>query len=435
MSPAIKGIMVVSAGWCLSLALGSLFIWLPIAVELLRPLSAGGPHAWSIRQVSIPCAVAVASFVLAMAVGGRIQDIVGPRWPSTVGGVLIGFGSILASMTPARLSGPEDPAAFTLVGLCMAGVGAGLTFASIVPPAVKWTDPGHSGLIAGLVAAGFASGPAWANGRVLALVREYGVSEVLLVQGICLLGVVVGLSQLLEDPLVGYVAPGTYYENEGPLGGPLPWSGLTPWQALTTPAFRALWASGAILAATTSLLTIRLSLALMANPPGKDLLVIGFALSGGVGGVVAGALHDRFGGAGLPGVFAVVAAALGASALLSATGYVAAAAFFAASSGVGAVLVSWVSTMECFGTRNAGGTFGLVFTGWAFGVLMGAVIAAFAWGGAPDVAASVAGRIVTAVGFVAALGVSVALAARVRRPVTPGPATDMRRPPRGSVAG
>lgn len=435
MSPTTKGIVVVCAGFCLSLSLGSLFVWLPIAVELLRPLADGGSYGWTVRQVSVPFAVGAASFVLAMVGGGRIQDRLGPRWPATIGGVFIGLGTILASMSRDRLDDPEMLAVFTVLGLgLMVGSGAGLTFSSLIPPAVKWTVKRHSGLVAGVVTAGFASGPAWVNGRILSLVQTYGVSSVLLVQGIVLLAVIVGLSQMLENPLVGYVAPGSYLYEEGPLAGPLPWAGLTPRHTISTLAFRALWTSGAILATATAFLSVRLTVALMQDPPGGALLVAGFALAGSLGGVAAGGLHDRFGVLGLPGVFAVVAVTLGLAALLSALGYVEPAVFFCAASGVGSVVVAWVATMECFGTRNSGGNFGLVFSGWALGMLLGAVLAVSSVGRDLGIAGRGSAQIPASIGLALLLVSAVVLAAKVRRPSPTGD-RNLQRRPRGGTTG
>ena len=215
MSPATRGVVVVVAGFGITVALGSLYVWVLIAAELLRPLSAGGVHGWTVPQVSLPFAVAAGSFVLAMLVGGFVQDRIGPRWTSTAGGVLIGLGMIVASMAESRLGASSSLPAFMVLGLgLMVGGGAGLTFASVVPPAVKWSVPRRRGLVVGLVLAGIALGPLWLNDAVQAFVRERGFSSVLLMQGIALLALIVALSQVLEDPLPGYVPPGSYAEDE-----------------------------------------------------------------------------------------------------------------------------------------------------------------------------------------------------------------------------
>ena len=92
----------------------------------------------------------------------------------------------------------------------MVGFGAGLTLSSTVPPAVKWSVPSRHGLVVGLVVSGLALGPLWLNDTIRVTIRVHGVSWMLLVHGIVLLATIVLLSLLLENPLQGYVPPGSY---------------------------------------------------------------------------------------------------------------------------------------------------------------------------------------------------------------------------------
>ncbi len=195
MSPATKGVVVILAGLGLTVALGSLSVWILYGAELLRPLSAGGAFGWTVRQVSVPFAVASGSFVVAMICGGVLQDRLGPRWPSTVGGVLIGLGMILASMFGNEHGVAGSVSLPLVLGLgLMVGFGAGLTLSSTVPPAVKWSVPSHHGLVVGLVVSGLALGPLWLNETIRVTIRVHGVSWMLLVHGIVLLATIVLLS-------------------------------------------------------------------------------------------------------------------------------------------------------------------------------------------------------------------------------------------------
>ena len=376
MSPATRGAVVVFAGFGITVALGSLYVWVLIAVELLRPLSAGGVHGWTVPQVSLPFAVAAGSFVLAMLVGGFVQDRIGPRWTSTGGGVLIGLGMIVASMTEGRLAASHSLATFMVLGLgLMVGGGAGLTFASLVPPAVKWSVPRRRGLVVGLVLAGTALGPLWLNTTVQAFVRGRGFSSVLLMQGIALLALIVALSQVLEDPLPGYVPPGSYAEDEDVDDAPVPWAGLSSRRMLGTRLYYALWAGSGLLAGAIGLLVVWLLVAFWPTASGGHSLVIGVGLSAGLGCVLAGVLLDRAGHRGMRSVFLSLVIVLVAAAVFGALGDPVAAAILVAVSGGGGVVATWVSVLECFGTRHAGANFGLAFTGWCLGLLVGALVA------------------------------------------------------------
>ena len=377
MSPATRGVVVVVAGFGITVALGSLYVWVLIAAELLRPLSAGGVHGWTVPQVSLPFAVAAGSFVLAMLVGGFVQDRIGPRWTSTAGGVLIGLGMIVASMAESRLGASSSLAAFMVLGLgLMVGGGAGLTFASVVPPAVKWSVPRRRGLVVGLVLAGIALGPLWLNDAVQAFVRERGFSSVLLMQGIALLALIVALSQVLEDPLPGYVPPGSYAEDEDPDDGPVPWAGLSLTAHAPNPLV--LRALGRLRAARRGDRSARRVAArrVLADGPGRarprHRRRVECRTRMRAGGRAAGPR-------GAPGNETrppVAGGRLGLSggprrhsAILRPQ------PFLIAASGGGGVVATWVSVLECFGTRYAGANFGLAFTGWCLGLLLGALVA------------------------------------------------------------
>jgi len=427
MTPATKGAVVVLAGFVITLALGSLWIWVSIAAELLRPLSAGGVHGWTVRQVSIPFALAGASFVLAMFIGGRLQDRLGPRWPSTAGGVLIGMGMMLASMSPMRIETPSSISAFMIVGLgLMVGGGAGITFASVVPPTVKWSIPRYRGLIVGVLVAGFGLGPAWTNQAVRLFVQTRGVSTMLLLQGIVLLAVVVFFSQLLTDPLRGYVPPGSYETPDGVSDGLLPWAGLSPSKTLAAPAYRALAVASGLMAGASSFLMATLLVESVAHPFSSASVVLGISVAGGAGALAAGIVHDRVAEFALTAVFALIALGLIAAAILTWTDHIVGAVLFTAACSLAAVVVSWVSTMESFGTRNAGANYVLVFAGGSLGFLLGALAAVSLAGEAFSSSINSAQALFAALVLALVLCTAVVLTKRVRPMAVFGAAAGIR---------
>ena len=418
MNPATKGVVVVLAGLALTFTLGSLFVLIPVAAELLRPLSAGGSFGWSVSQVSVPFAVAAGSFVVAMIGGGAMQDRLGPRWPSTVGGVAVGLGMIVASIARGPLENPGSQSLPMVIGLgLLVGGGAGLTLACTVPPALKWSVPRHQGLVVGVVVSGLALGPLWLNGTVAQLVSFLGASSMLLVHGVVLLAVIVGLSQLLEDPLPGYVPPGSYSDVEGQPFNPVPWPGVPPRRMIKTVTFRSLWASSALLSASSAFLVVVMVLAFTSRGSGFGAVVT-LALGGVFGGLAAGAQQDRAGQVGPWPVVAMLVAALAAGALLLTMGQSAAAAFLVSASCAGGLVLEWVCTTECFGTKSAGSNFGLVFTGGSAGSLLGALGAVLAAGGVLSNLEVTTLTIGVATVFLLALAMAVAFAARVQPPAT-----------------
>jgi nitrate/nitrite transporter NarK len=137
-----KGWGVTCAGMGINLALGVLYAWSVIKKAI--PSEWG----WSDSDKALPYSIACIIFALVMVPAGRLQDRLGPRWVATAGGILTGIGCIIASYAVTVL--------WFVIGFgIFAGAGIGLGYASATPPAVKWFPAQKTGLIAGLVVAGF----------------------------------------------------------------------------------------------------------------------------------------------------------------------------------------------------------------------------------------------------------------------------------------
>lgn len=137
-----KGWTVTLAGIGINLALGVLYTWSVIKKAI--PSEWG----WSDSDKALPYSIACIVFALVMVPAGRLQDRIGPRWVATAGGILTGIGCIIASYAATVL--------WFVIGFgIFAGAGIGLGYASATPPAVKWFSARKTGLIAGLVVAGF----------------------------------------------------------------------------------------------------------------------------------------------------------------------------------------------------------------------------------------------------------------------------------------
>jgi len=199
-----SGWIVVLAGVCINLTMGFLYAW-----SVVR---GGIPEAWgwSNADKALPFSVICIAITIAMIPAGRLQDKIGPRIVSTVGGVLIGLGFLVCYFSGSSLAG-------FIVGFgVLGGIGMGASYASATPPAVKWFPPAKTGMIAGIVVAGFGLSPviiAPLTSKLLAMFQttiidsvsgktiiEKGVSMTMLIYGIAFPIIIIALSQMLKNP-------------------------------------------------------------------------------------------------------------------------------------------------------------------------------------------------------------------------------------------
>ena len=119
-------------------------------------------------------------FAFMMVPAGRLQDKFGPRLVATLGGIFCGIGFIVASLGQSLMG--------LVIGFgILAGTGIGFGYASATPPAVKWFPPARTGLIAGLVVAGFGLASVYIAPLANHLLGGFWNSEHLPDSGNCLL--------------------------------------------------------------------------------------------------------------------------------------------------------------------------------------------------------------------------------------------------------
>ena len=188
-----RGWIVTFAGTGINLALGILYAW------SLTKGAIEKDFGWKGAQLNDPYALCCLVFAFAMILAGRCQDQFGPRLTASIGGLLVGAGFLLCSTTNSY--------AVWLLGFgVLAGIGIGFGYSSATPPALKWFPPAKTGLIAGLVVAGFGLAPVYLAPTSQYLLGHFGVQKTMLILGIAFTAIVCGLAQLLVNPPAGYVA-------------------------------------------------------------------------------------------------------------------------------------------------------------------------------------------------------------------------------------
>lgn len=194
------GWRVVIAGTGINLALGVLYAWSIFKGAIKASIEKGGPDAfqWDIATINDPYAVCCLTFAFAMIMAGKCQDKIGPAKTALIGGLLVGAGFTLMAFDNSYIS--------WVVGFgVLAGAGFGFGYSAATPPALKWFSPAKTGLIAGIVVAGFGLAPVYIAPLSSWLLGAFGIQRAMLVLAIAFTVVVCGLSFLVVNPPAGYV--------------------------------------------------------------------------------------------------------------------------------------------------------------------------------------------------------------------------------------
>jgi len=280
--PPNRGWKVTFAGLGINLALGVLYTWSMFKAAIEKEFG------WEGSQLNDPYALCCLVFSFAMILGGRCQDRFGPRLTASIGGLLVGAGLALISTT-------HSYTVWVLGFGVLVGVGIGFGYSSATPPALKWFPPARTGLIAGLVVAGFGLAPVYLAPTSDFLLRNYGLLKSMLIFGIAFAVIVFSLAQWLVNPPAGFV-PAVRLGGQTPGPKAVPAPSATPGQILREPSFWLLWLIYFI-GAGAGLMVIS-SVSGMARKTMGDAAFIAvavMAIGNAAGRIVSGVLSDRIG--------------------------------------------------------------------------------------------------------------------------------------------
>lgn len=195
-----KGWFVTSIGLLINLALGILYAWSVIKESILQSIQSGGEGAfkWDLASLNDPYAACILAFAFSMTFAGKLQDRKGPSFTAKIGGLLVGTGFILASLTTNYY--------VWLIGFgIMGGTGIGFGYSATTPAALKWFSSSKTGLIAGIVVSGFGLAPVFIAPSASFLVGSFGLQTTMMIFGIVFLFFISGLAFFLNNPPAGYV--------------------------------------------------------------------------------------------------------------------------------------------------------------------------------------------------------------------------------------
>jgi OFA family oxalate/formate antiporter-like MFS transporter len=357
-----KGWRVTFAGTGINLALGVLYTWSVIKAAI--PMDWG----WTAAQKSDPYAIACFVFALAMIPAGRLQDKIGPRKVASIGGLMVALGCITAGLAGSSYIG-------FIVGFgVFGGIGIGFGYAAATPAAVKWFPASQTGLIAGLVVAGFGLASVYIAPSAQALLGAYGVSTTMIIFGIAFFVIVVGLSQFLRNPPPGY-KPVDLKADSRPkhIAASRPPVDMDWHQMIRTSTFWVFWTMY-VFGAAAGLMVIGSAATMAKASLGESAFIAVVVLAAGNAGgrILAGIVSDKIGRQWtLFFAFLIQSVMVLVPLFYSNNGAILLMALLLIGACYGANLTLFPSaTKDNFGLKSFGLNYGVMFTAWGVGGLI-----------------------------------------------------------------
>lgn len=366
----------------IQMSLGAIYAWGVFTGELT---SKEGDFGFTATQTQWIFSVGLASFAAMMLIAGKAVADIGPRPVAIAGGILLGTGYGLAGFFGQQ---------FWVQVLCigvMGGAGIGLAYVVPIAVGVRWF-PDKKGLMTGFAVAGFGFGALlWVQlaGDWGRLIENYGVLNTFLIYSV-IFGILVHIGGLLMTyppdgwKPTGWNPPETQTQQEAT-------HEFTPHSMLARPQFYALWLSFVFLA-LAGLMLIGINKlygrdALMDSGAFTDLAAAGaaastayavaFALSNGLGRIGWGFIADRIGWRHSLMIMAVTQSIL-MIAFYYLGGSLVALYVFLALTGFnfgGNFALFPLATANWFGVKNLGINYGLMFSAYGIGGIVGPIMA------------------------------------------------------------
>jgi OFA family oxalate/formate antiporter-like MFS transporter len=350
----------------------------PARVHVSDSVWARHYYGFSGKQAQAVFSTGLMIFSLVMIFAGRWQDRVGPRTVALVGGWILAAGYLLAAR-----GGPDFTVVLLSIGV-IGGAGIGLGYVCPIAACVKWF-PDLKGVITGLAVAGFGGGAflfiklagSWGGW----LAAEGVPGTFLTYAGIFALFITAG-AMLLRNPPAGWQPEGW---NPPAATASSAAREFTQIETLRTPTFWMLWlafafASSCGLMVIGSLKDFGVREGGLSDAEAEGALGL-LAIFNALGRVVWGSVSQRLGPrrtlATISFLQALMVVAL--IELGSRVWTLELAACWVGFHFGGNLALFPLLTAENFGTRNLGANYGLVFTAYGTGGVLGPMLAGGVW--------------------------------------------------------
>jgi len=351
----------------------------PARIQVPDAVWARHYYGFSGKQAQAIFSTGIMVFALVMIFAGRWQDRVGPRVVALTGGLVLATGYAIAAF-----AGPSFGVVLVAIGV-IGGAGIGMGYVCPIAACVKWF-PDLKGLITGLAVAGFGGGAFLfikLAGNWGGLLAAEGVPGTFLVYAAIFAVVVSAGALLLRNPPPGWRPAG--WQPASTASAALPAADLHQSETLRTSAFWMLWlafmfASSCGLMVIGSLKDFGIREGGLSDLEAEGALGL-LALFNALGRIVWGSVSQRLGARQTLIVISLLQAlmVLVLIRMGSESWTLEIAACWVGFMFGGNLALFPLLTAEYFGTRHFGANYGLVFTAYGAGGVLGPMLAGGVW--------------------------------------------------------
>jgi len=353
-------------GFVMNVALGTIYSWSVFRLPLEKLFQ------WSTFESGLPFTVFLALFGLTMPFAGGIMGKLGPKKTALSGAILVGTGWILARFVAYT----TQPLAFMLLSYgVLAGVGVGLVYGVPITVSSKWI-PERKGLATGITILGFGLSPVLTAIAASFLIGAVGVMDTFLYLGVTFAILLIALSLMMRFPPVDWKSPVSAIAKSATYGD------STTRQMVRTRTFAGLWLTY-VFGTTGGFIAISLAAKFACeicglSPAVAAVATAGFALFNGGGRPFFGYLCDRF----APRRIAMLSFGVIFVASLIAMRARDLPLFLISFALLWFTFGGWLAiapavTSTFFGLRNLGANYGIVFTAYGIGAIVGPLASSY----------------------------------------------------------
>lgn len=192
--------LLVIAGLMIMLCLGAIYAYSVIAVPLRRVFEAPPPMGHGLKvtstEMQVPFIVFLLVFAVTMPLMGRYIERYGPRRITMLGALLVGLGWFSASLA-------ASPLALVFLYGVIGGLGVGIAYNCPIITSTRWF-PDRRGLAVGLTVLGFGFSAALVGPLADFLTASFGVHAMFRILGVSFLALMMLFAYLLRFPPPGW---------------------------------------------------------------------------------------------------------------------------------------------------------------------------------------------------------------------------------------